>query len=184
MTPIDLVALLVVLAYAVIGWFSGTIRRVLGLLAVWVAMLAATNMGQPGAGILRQYNNTISIPDARLAGWLFFFVLLILIFEAAGTAVHAQLQLAAVAVNRGIGLLLGLVTAGVVLIGCTYMLIGFANAQTNQPTSFQVSVRDQMIHSGFLLPLARSAGPPVLLFLNGALPRDPKAYFIYEGPRQ
>ena len=184
MTLIDVISLLVIVAYGVLGWFSGTIRRVLGLVSVYVALLLATNMGQYAGGIVRQYQPTISIPDARLMGWIFFAVLLVLILEGAATAVHAQLQLAVVAVNRGIGVVLGLLTSVVVLMAAAYMLIGYANAETNQPTGSQVTVRDQMQHSALLLPLAKSAGIYLLPVLTAALPRDSQAYFAFEGSRQ
>ena len=178
MTLLDLVALLVILAYAVLGWFSGTVRRVIGLIAVFIALLVATNMGQQGAGILRQYSPTISVPDARLYSWLFFLVLLVLVFEAAATAVHTQIQLAVVALNRGVGLLLGLVTAVVLLVACAYMLVGFANASTNEATNTQSNLRDQLQHSAVILPLAKSTGGVILPLLTAALPRDSASYFV------
>lgn len=178
MTLLDLVALLVILVYAVLGWVSGTIRRVIGLAGAYIALLVASNMGQQGADILRQYSPTIGVPDARLYSWFFFLVLLLLAFEGAATAVHRQVQLAVVALNRAVGLLLGLVTAVVVLVACAYMLLGFANASTNQATGTQVNMRDQLQHSGVLLPLATSTGPVILPLLTATLPRDSASFFV------
>ncbi len=184
MTLIDLIALVLIVAYGVLGWFSGTVRRVIGLVGVYIAALIATNMGQFAGGILRQYSPTISVPDARLAGWLFFLALLVLAFEGAATAVHSQLQLAVVALNRGVGVLLGLVTSIVLLMAGAYMVTGYANAQTTEASSTQLSTRDQLQHSAVLLPVAKSLGIFALPFLTAALPRENEAYFIFEGTHQ
>ncbi len=184
MTLIDLISLVLIVAYGVLGWYSGTIRRVIGLIGVYIAALVATNMGQFAGGILRQSNSTISIPDARMAGWLFFFVLLVLVFEGAATAIHTQLQLAVVALNRGVGVVLGLATSVVVLMAGAYMLAGYANAQTNEATAKQLSVRDQLKHSAVLLPVAKNVGVLALPFMSAALPREGEAYFVFEGASQ
>jgi hypothetical protein len=68
----------------------------------------------------------------------------------------------------------------VTLMVAAYMLTGYANAQTNQATSTQLSTRDQLQHSAVLLPVAKSVGILALPFLTAALPRENEAYFIFE----
>ncbi len=183
MTFIDLIAIAVVVGYGILGWFSGTVRRVIGLAGLYLALVAATYMGQWAGGIYQQVNPAAPVPDARLAGWLFFLVLLVVAIEGLATAVHTQLQVAVVALNRSVGVILGLVTGVVVTVAAFYILAGYAQGVTAQASNAQIEVRDNLNHSRVMLPLARKAGPPVLPLLSGALPRDSEAYFIFEGPR-
>ena len=183
MTVLDVIAIVFVLVYMFVGWYTGTIRRVLGLIGVYLAMLVATNMGQQGAGIYLQYSPTTPVPDARLFGWLFFFFLLTIVFEGAATAVHAQIQLAVVALNNGIGLVIGIITALVVVTGLFYMTAGYAKAATNTPSGLQITIRDELANSHLVLPLMKATASPILPLLSAALPRDSQAYFAFEGPR-
>ena len=50
MTLVDIVPILFILAYAAGGFFSGLIRRFIGLIALFVAVWAATNMGIQAGG--------------------------------------------------------------------------------------------------------------------------------------
>jgi uncharacterized membrane protein required for colicin V production len=180
---VDLAVLVFVLLYLFFGFATGTIRRVLGLIAIYVAMWVATNMGQQGGNIYLQYSPSTAVPDARLIGWLFFFVLITLALEGAALAVDRQIQFAVVALNRFMGALIALVTAGVIVIGVFYMAAGYSKAATNTPSSVQINLRDQLANSKLVYPLVRAAGASVLPLLSGALPRDPQAYFAFEGPR-
>jgi len=183
LTLLDLAAVVIVVAYAALGWITGTIRRVIGLVAVYVALLVATFMGQQGADVVMQSQPGMPVPDARLVAWCFFFVLMVLVFEGAATAVHSQLQLAVVAVNKGVGVVMGVVTAVVLITALVYMLAGFAKPSARQPDQFQITVRDAVVNSGIAFPLARATGGYVLPLLNAALPRDSQAYFTLEGTR-
>lgn len=183
MTLLDLAGVLIFLLYFLLGWFSGTIRRVIGLAAVYLALLVATYMGQQGGSVIMQSQPGMPIPDARLVAWTFFLLLMLLVFEGAATAVHSQLQLAVVAVDRPVGVVLGLVTAAVLVTALVYMLAGFAKPSARQPDQLQITVRDAVLNSGIAYPLARGTANYVLPFLNAALPRDSQAYFVLEGTR-
>jgi uncharacterized membrane protein required for colicin V production len=125
----------------------------------------------------------MSVADARFVAWTFFLFLMLLVFEGAATAVHTQLQVAVLAVNRGVGVFLGLVTSVVLITALVYMLAGFGKPVTKQPDRLQINVRDAVANSGLALPLAKAAGDYILPLLNAALPRDPQAYFTLEGTR-
>lgn len=180
MTLVDLLGAGILVAYAVLGWTTGTVRRVIGLTVLYVAFLVATNMGQSGGDIYRQWTPTTPPTDARLYGWLFFFLLMLIALEAAATAVHAQLQLSVVALNKSIGVLVGLVTGLVVVVGLFYMSAGYARATVNEPSKLQSRVRDALAQSHFVLPLVKAAAPPILPLLSASLPRDSQAYFTFE----
>ena len=145
MTLLDLVAAIFLVAYLLLGWYTGTVRRMLGLIGVLIALWIATNMGQQAAGILEQSQPGMATPDARLYSWAFFFLLILLVLEGAATAVHEQLQIAVVAVNRGIGLLLGLVTFVVVIVAVVYMLAGFGQPGPSRETRRGTRVPTQPI---------------------------------------
>ena len=180
MTLADLGGIVILVVYAILGWTTGTVRRVIGVLIVYAALIAGTNMGQPGGAILVQSNNTIPPQDARLFGWLFFFLLLVVALEGAATAIHGRLQLAVVAFDRSLGLLIGLVTGGVVIVSLVYMMAGNSRAAINQPSGLQVSMRDSLASSHLVEPFTRSVSGVVLPLLAAGLPRDAQAYFTFK----
>ncbi|MEP7104966.1 MAG: CvpA family protein [Chloroflexota bacterium] len=181
MTLLDLGVVLLIVIYVALGWWTGTVRRVIGLVAVYIGLLVAFNMGPQGGGILEQSQPGLSFADARFISWSFFLVLMLLVFEGAATAVHAQLQVAVLALNKGIGVLIGLVTAVVLVTAIVYMLAGFGKPVGKQPDRLQITVRDAVVNSALGLPLAKAAGDFILPLLSAALPRDPQAYFALEG---
>ena len=170
--------------YLALGWYTGTVRRALGLIILLIALWTATNLGQQGAGIISQSQPGMAIPDTRLLSWGFFFLLILLVLEGAATAVHDQLQIAVVALNRGVGLILGVVTFVVLNTAVVYMLAGFGQPTARQPDTLQTDVRNAVVNSAFAYPLAKSTAATVLPLLNTFLPRDPKAYFNLEGTGQ
>ena len=180
MTLADLLGVAILLAYAILGWTTGTVRRVIGIVVVYVALIAGTNMGQPGGGILEQWDNTIPAQDARLYAWLFFFLLILLALEGAATAVHGRLQLAVVAFDKSLGVLIGLVTGTVVIVALVFMTAGFSRAAINQPSDLQTWTRDSLASSHFVVPLTKSISGTVVPLLAGGLPRDAQAYFTFK----
>ena len=180
MTSVDLVGIAILVVYAALGWLTGTVRRVIGILVVYVALIAGTNMGQPGGEILEQWNNTIPPQDARLYGWLFFFLLIAVALEAAATAVHGRLQLAVVAFDKSLGVLIGLLTGVVLIVSLVFMTAGYSRAAINQPSDLQAWMRDSLASSHFVLPMTRSISGVVVPLLNAGLPRDAQAYFTFK----
>ncbi len=183
MTPVDLAGLFFVLLYVLLALVTGTIRRVLGLISVYVALVVATNMGQQGGAILIQYRPNIPVPDARLYGWVFFFFLIVIALEGAASAVHARLQLAVVALDRTVAVVIGVVTSVVVIVAFFFMFAGYAKAHTNTPTDLQINGGQWLANSQFVLPLARATASTILPLLSGVLPRDSEAYFSFSSPK-
>ncbi len=183
MTLFDLAAVLIVLVYVVIGYYSGVIRRVIGLAGAFLGCLVGTYMGVSGGSIVQQYWPDTPIPDSRIYSWLFFFALIVLIIEGAALAVHDLLQVSVVLLNRFTGVLVGLVTAGVVVVALAYMLAGYAQPLGSGPVdSQQIKVRDAVANSKIGLSLAKLASP-VLIVMEGALPHDPATYFGAPTPK-
>ena len=110
MTLVDIVPLLLILVYAVGGFFSGLIRRFIGLIALFVAVWAATNMGIQAGGILQQ-TSSFEIADGRVYGFFGIIAAVLLIVEVATQLAHSQIQIPAVVLNRTLGTVVGVFTA-------------------------------------------------------------------------
>jgi len=54
---LDLLPILLVVVYTALGLFTGVLRRIIGLIALYLAFVGATNMGLQAGGILQQSSN-------------------------------------------------------------------------------------------------------------------------------
>ena len=179
MNLIDVIAIAILAAYAVLGFVTGAVRRVLGLVIVYVACLVATYMGPHGADVYRQYSPSTAIPDSRLLGWLFFLALMIVIFEGMATALHEHLQASVVALNEGVGVLLGIAAGLILVVVVTFMLAGYAQPSGGgQLSSTELSVKDQLNHSLVAVPLTKRIGAPIVVAFSAALPREASQFFV------
>ncbi|TMF19505.1 MAG: hypothetical protein E6I35_03435, partial [Chloroflexi bacterium] len=82
MTWIDIFPIVLIVAYGVGGFFSGLIRRFIGLVALFIAVWAATNMGLQAGGILQQ-TSSFELADARIYGFFGIIVALLVSVEVA-----------------------------------------------------------------------------------------------------
>ncbi len=176
MTWIDAAAIALVLIYLVFGWYTGLIRRIVGIVAVYVGLLGATFMGGSGSGLLQSLF-TLSNPEAHLFSFFATLVIIVVVFEAAASVYHSRLQFAVVPADHLTGALVGALTALAVATLGVVMLQGYSHPFGNgQPTSLQIRVRDTFDHS--LLPqyLERIESPIQVVFAP-VFPRDPSQYF-------
>jgi uncharacterized membrane protein required for colicin V production len=177
MTWIDIVGILVILGYGVGGFFSGVVRRLIGLVALYLAFVAATNMGLQAGGILQQSSN-FEIPDARIYGFFFIVVAVILIVEGATQMAHSQVQLPAIVLNRSFGVLVGVITGLLLTIIVVYELGAAANPfGGSQLDGLQQRIRDSYNGSRVMVPFVKKIDPPVIDLFQPALPADPQIYF-------
>ncbi|HEX6548557.1 MAG TPA: CvpA family protein [Candidatus Dormibacteraeota bacterium] len=183
MTLLDLVGVVLILVYAIAGWFTGAVRRVLGVIVFYVAVVVATNMGQQGGDILLQYQPTTPPPDARLYAYGFFLLLILVVLEGMAIVLGNRLQVAVVAFNRPIGLAVGAVTGIALTVVVTYMVTGFAQPRGGKPDPLQLSLRDMVTYSAVAYPLSASPlGRGIVVLMVGALPRDPAGWYIFNQP--
>ena len=117
MTWIDVFPIVLVLAYAAGGFFAGLIRRFIGLVALFIAVWAATNMGIQAGGILQQ-TSSFEIADGRIYGFFGIIFAVLVIVEVATQLAHSQIQIPAVVLNRTLGTILGVFTA--ILLSSTW----------------------------------------------------------------
>ena len=177
MTWVDLIPIVLVIAYGVGGFFTGLIRRFIGLVALFVALWAATNMGLQAGGILQQTSN-FETPDARIYGFFGIMVALLAIVEVATQLAHSQIQIPAIVLNRTLGTVTGLVTAVLLSVVVVYEIGQAANPiGGSQLDPLQQNLREAVQHSAFAVNLVNAIDKPILAVFQPLLPGDPQVYF-------
>jgi uncharacterized membrane protein required for colicin V production len=177
MTVIDTLPIVLLLAYGFGGFFSGLIRRFIGLIALFVAVWAATNMGIQAGGILQQ-TSSFEIADGRVYGFFGIIAAVLLIIEVATQLAHSQIQIQAVVLNRTLGTLVGVFTAVLLSYVVVYELGAAANPIGGaQLDPLQQWIRDQVNHSLYMRNLVNATDGPILALFQPLLPGDPQQYF-------
>jgi uncharacterized membrane protein required for colicin V production len=176
-TWIDVFPILLLVAYGVGGFFSGLIRRFIGLVALFIALWAATNMGLQAGAILQQ-TSAFEVADGRIYGFFGIVVAVLLIVEAATQLAHSQIQIPAIVLNRTFGTAIGLLTAVLLSVVLVYEL-GLASNPIggSQLDGLQQNLRDSVRHSLFMVNLVNATDPPIIALFSPVLPVDPQVYF-------
>jgi uncharacterized membrane protein required for colicin V production len=176
-TWIDFLPIVLVAAYGVGGFLSGLIRRFIGLVALFVAVWAASSMGLQAGGILQQTSN-FETPDARIYGFFGILVAVLVIVEVATQLAHSQIQIPAIVLNRTLGTLIGLLTAVLLSVVLIYELGAAGNPiGGSQLDPLQMNLRDTVHHSAFAVNLVNAIDKPVLAIFQPLLPMDPQVFF-------
>jgi uncharacterized membrane protein required for colicin V production len=177
MTWVDFIPIVLIIGYGVGGYFTGVIRRLIGLVALYAAFVAATNMGLQAGGILQQ-SSAVSTPDARIEGFFGISFGILIIVEGAAQLVHNQIQIQAIVFNRVSGVVIGVLTAIVLSVLVTYELQAAANPfGGTQLDSMQLSIRDGINGSHIAVPLTNALKKPIISIFQPVLPSDPQIYF-------
>jgi uncharacterized membrane protein required for colicin V production len=175
---LDALPIVLVLAYGTIGFFSGVLRRLIGLVAVYLAFVGATNMGLQAGAILQQSSSSLETSDSRIYGFFGILVAVIVIVEGAAQLASSQIQVGPLVFNRVLGVILGLATAVLLSVVVTYELKAAGNpfgGGTLDP--LQQSIRDAIKGSHLAVPLLSAIGKPIVTIFQLALPTDPQIYF-------
>ena len=181
MTWIDIFPILLLIGYGVGGFFSGLIRRFIGLAALFVALWAATNMGLQAGAILQQ-TSSFEVADGRIYGFFGIIAFVLVIVEAATQVAHSQIQIQAVVLNRTLGVALGLLTAILLSTVVVYEMGAASNPVGGaQLDALQLSIRDAVRNSLFMTKLVNATDKPIIALFSPLLPPDPQIYF---GPAQ
>jgi Colicin V production protein. len=176
-TWIDIMAFVVIVGYGVGGFFSGVVRRLIGFIALYAALLAATSMGLQAGGILQQTSN-FETPDARIYGFFGLIVAILVIVEGATQLAHSQIQIPALALNRTLGSIVGVITGFVLTVVCVYELGAAGNPfGGSQLDTLQLRIRDAYNGSRVVVPLVSKIQKPIIGIFQPALPSDPQIYF-------
>jgi uncharacterized membrane protein required for colicin V production len=174
---LDVLPIALVIVYGALGVFTGVLRRLVGLVAIYLAFVGATNMGLQAGGILQQSSN-LETPDARIYGFFGIVIAVIVIVEGAAQLANSQIQVGALVFNRILGVVIGLTTAILLSVLMTYELEaaskpfggGALDAQ-------QLQIRDAVKGSHVAVPLVSAIGKPIITIFQLALPGDPQIYF-------
>jgi Colicin V production protein len=176
-TWLDALPIVLVLAYGALGFFTGVLRRLIGLIALYLAFVGATNMGLQAGGILQQ-SSTLETPDARIYGFFGIVIAIIVIFEGAAQLANSQIQIGPIVFNRVLGAVLGVATAILLSVLVTYELEGAGNPfGGGQLDSLQLSIRSTVQGSHISVPLVSAIGKPIVAVFQIALPGDAQIYF-------
>jgi uncharacterized membrane protein required for colicin V production len=177
MTWIDFLVFGLLIVYTVGGFFTGVIRRLIGLVALYLALLAATNMGVQAGGILGQSSN-FSVPDGRIYGFFGILTAILVIVEAATQLAHSQIQIPALLYNNAFGAIMGLITAVLLSVVVVYELGAAGNPfGGSQLDPLQQRIRDAYNGSHIAVPIVQQIQKPIIQLIAPALPPDPQIYF-------
>jgi uncharacterized membrane protein required for colicin V production len=174
---LDLLPIVLVIVYVALGFFTGIVRRLIGIIGVYISFLAATNMGLQAGGLLQQSSN-VETPDARIYGFFGILIVVIIVVEGAAQLAHSAIQIEAIVLNRVLGVLVGLVTAIVLTVVVTYEFQAAANPFGGGSLDVvQLRIRDMVKGSQLAVPLVRGIGKPIISIFQPVLPGDPQIYF-------
>jgi membrane protein required for colicin V production len=177
MTWIDLMCIGLIAVYTIGGFFTGVIRRLIGLVALYVALLAATNMGLQAGGILQQSSN-FDLPDGRIYGFFGILTAILIIVEAATQLAHGQIQVPALLFNHALGAVVGLITGILLSVILVYELGAAGNPfGGSQLDPLQQRIRDAYNGSHIAVPIVHQLQKPIITLFAPALPPDPQIYF-------
>ena len=177
MTWIDILPVLLLIGYGAGGFFSGLIRRFIGLVALFIALWAATSMGLQAGAILQQ-TSSFEVADGRIYGFFGIILFVLVIVEAASQLAHSQIQIQAVILNRTFGTALGVLTAILLSVVVVYEFGAAANPVGGaQLDSVQVNIRDAVRNSAFMVKIVNAIDRPILALFSPLLPTDPQIYF-------
>jgi uncharacterized membrane protein required for colicin V production len=178
LTWVDTFPIVLLIGYGVGGFFTGLIRRFIGLAALFIAVWAATNMGLQAGAILQQTSSVTEISDGRIYGFFGLIAAILLLVEVATQIAHKQIQLQAVVLNRTLGTAIGLLTAILLSVVVVYELGAAANPIGGAALDpLQLNVRDAVHNSLFMVKLENAIHNPIIALFQPLLPGDPQIYF-------
>ena len=177
MSWVDLLPIALIVVYGALGLFTGVLRRVIGLIALYIGCIAATGMGLQAANIIQQAS-TLELPDARIYGFFGLLVVVLLAVDGAAQLAHRQIQIEAIVWNRVSGVLVGVLTAVLLSVVVTYELQAAGHPSgSGQLAGTQAQIRAAVDASRLAVPLVNSLGRPIIAIFQPALPFDPHQYF-------
>ncbi|MFI4971539.1 MAG: CvpA family protein [Candidatus Dormiibacterota bacterium] len=177
MTWIDLLPLVLIAGYGVGGYFTGILRRLIGIVALYVACWAATNMGLQAGGILQQSSN-LETSDARVYGFFGIIVAVLLLVEVATQLAHSQIKIPALVLNHTLGAVVGVITAVLLSVILIYEFGAAANPFGGpQLDPMEQHLRDSYNGSAFAVTLVSKVSAPIVGLFQPVLPSDPQIYF-------
>ena len=177
MTWLDILPIVLLIVYGALGYFTGVLRRGIGIVALYVGLFAATGMGLQAGNILNQAA-ALETPDARIVGFFGILIIVLVLIDGAAQLAHAQIRIEAVYWNRTLGVALGVLTALLLSVVVVYLLEAAGNPSGGGELSgMQAQIHDTVKSSRIIVPLVNSIGKPIEAIFTPVLPNDPNQYF-------
>ena len=177
MTWIDILPFVLILIYGILGFFTGVLRRVIALIGLYIACIAATGMGLQGANLIQQAS-TAELPDARIYGFFGLLLVVLVAIDGAAQLAHRQIQIEAIVWNRLTGVIVGVVTALLLSVVVVYELDAAGHPSgSGQLAGAQAQVRAAVDGSKIAVPIVHAIGAPIIAIFQPALPFDRHQYF-------
>ncbi|HSS92672.1 MAG TPA: CvpA family protein [Candidatus Dormibacteraeota bacterium] len=177
MTWIDAIPIVLIVGFGVLGYFTGVIRRLIVLVALYIACVAATNMGLQAGGILQQ-TSSVATPDARIYGFFGILIAVMIVIDGAAQLAHSQIQLPAIVFNRVSGAVVGVLTGLLLSLIIVHELHAAGNPiGGSQLDGLQTNIRDAVHGSHIAVPLTNAISKPIIAIFQPVLPPDPQIYF-------
>ena len=177
MTWLDVLPIVLIIIYGALGYFTGVLRRGIGIVALYVGLFAATGMGLQAGNILNQAA-ALETPDARIVGFFGILVIVLVLIDGAAQLAHAQIRIEAVYWNRALGVTFGVLTALMLSVVAVYLFEAAGNPSGGgQLSGLQAQIHDTVKNSKLIVPLVNNIGKPVEAIFTPVLPNDPNQYF-------
>ena len=174
----DIIVVAVVAAYAVLGYFSGLVRRMIGVIGLFVGFGVATAMTPLASNVWLQANPSWSIPDSRMLIYVVIMVFLVIVVEGFAVAYHSKLQISFVLLDKASGVIVGAVVALLAITTLLYLLFAASVPIGSAPDGPQIQVNTAIRTDSRLAPaLFRSVGPFSVILFRPVTPLDPGPYF-------
>jgi uncharacterized membrane protein required for colicin V production len=157
----DALLVIAVAVNAYLGWSHGLIRRFVTVIGVFLAVFAASNLGNAVAALIHAHSL-----DANAWSFVAIFVFVIIVVEVLGSLMNERLQKIVVAAfDRIGGVLLGAIT-GVAEVLILF-LVAMAVSSSQPPTTMS-----QDIHAATLSGQAVRLEPQVRTLFGPVLPAN------------
>lgn len=174
----DILVVLIVLAFGVLGYFSGLVRRVIGLMGLFAGFGAATAMTPLASSVWMQQFSSWSLPDTRILVFMVILVLVIIVIEAFAAAYNSKLQISFVILDKLTGTVLGAVAALLAVTAVLYLLFAASVPSTGAPDGAQIQISTAIKSDSVLAPrLLNAVGALAVITFRPVTPVDPSAYF-------
>jgi uncharacterized membrane protein required for colicin V production len=180
---IDLAIVALVLVYFGLGYWTGIIRRFVGMLSLYLAFFAATASGPTAANVVQQVYPNWAQPDQLMAGFFAVVVLMLLIVEVLASFYHSHLQLAAVLVDKGSGAVVGALTALVGISVALWLLLGASQPSAGSPDNAEIQIHDTITKAVIAPTILGSLSKATKVIFAPVIPNDPATYFNNQAPR-
>jgi hypothetical protein len=177
MTWVDFIPLVLIVVYGVLGYVTGVLRRIITLVGLYIACIAATGMGLQ-AGNLIQQGSSVELPDARIYGFFGLLFVVLIAIDGAAQLAHRQIQIEAIVWNRLSGVIVGVITALLLSVVVIYELDAAGHPSgSGQLAGAQAQIRAAVDGSRIAVPLVHAIGGPIIAVFQPALPFDRHQYF-------